>query len=287
MKPQRSFLFIVFFFSFHLSAAEVDTPHEFSSGTPAVAAEVNENFSAHELAIDDNAQQIAEVNENIGAHELAIDDNAQQISTLTTTITDLESENQSLRALLNALVLRATLAPSLDTVVNLNSDFAENPNSITNRVSATEYNNRFALLKFDLSDIPVGATILSAELRLWHASTNPDTPFIVTNICAQQVTADWSESVNATTAPTLDDTCISNSWVINIIAGMHYWSDLGTLVQTWLNESDNFGLALVVAETDFGSVDPDSVDGAAHETTFYSNEGQYKPELVIRYQLPQ
>ncbi|WP_296983305.1 MULTISPECIES: hypothetical protein [unclassified Thalassolituus] len=41
-----------------VSAAEYDIPHEFEAGTPALASEVNENFSQAKSAIDDNSQAI-------------------------------------------------------------------------------------------------------------------------------------------------------------------------------------------------------------------------------------
>ncbi len=44
----------------HISsyAAEVDIPNSFSAGTPAVAADVNANFTAVETAVDGNAVDI-------------------------------------------------------------------------------------------------------------------------------------------------------------------------------------------------------------------------------------
>ncbi|GGX73473.1 hypothetical protein [Saccharospirillum salsuginis] len=42
-------------------ASELDTPNSFTSGTPAVAAEVNENFTAAEEAINDNDSRLTTV----------------------------------------------------------------------------------------------------------------------------------------------------------------------------------------------------------------------------------
>lgn len=45
----------VFFMSYNLAiAADVNIPNQFSAGNPAVAADVNANFSAVETAVDDN-----------------------------------------------------------------------------------------------------------------------------------------------------------------------------------------------------------------------------------------
>ena len=56
-------------------AGPVDIRHEFQAGTPAVAAEVNENFDDVEMAIDDNAADIEANSQTIGA-------NAQTLSGL-------------------------------------------------------------------------------------------------------------------------------------------------------------------------------------------------------------
>lgn len=68
--------------SLALQASEVDIPHSFSAGTPAVAAEVNQNFSEVETAVDDNHQKIVTMQAEIDA---------------------LEAENQSLQAEIVAL----------------------------------------------------------------------------------------------------------------------------------------------------------------------------------------
>lgn len=57
-------------------AGPMDTPNQFQAGTPALAAEVNENFQAVETAVDDNDQRI-------GANTQAIDGNTQAIAGLT------------------------------------------------------------------------------------------------------------------------------------------------------------------------------------------------------------
>ncbi|WP_394168383.1 hypothetical protein [Saccharospirillum alexandrii] len=51
-------VFVLFSCSVTLHASEVDVPHSFTSGTAAVASEVNENFSSLETAVDDNHQKI-------------------------------------------------------------------------------------------------------------------------------------------------------------------------------------------------------------------------------------
>jgi len=47
-------------------ADEVDVPNQFASGARALASEVNENFSAVEMAIDDNAQRVVALEAALG-----------------------------------------------------------------------------------------------------------------------------------------------------------------------------------------------------------------------------
>lgn len=46
-------------------AAPVEVPHEFESGTPAVAAEVNENFFALATAINDNDGNVVQLQKDL------------------------------------------------------------------------------------------------------------------------------------------------------------------------------------------------------------------------------
>jgi len=54
-------------------ADPVDIPNQFQAGTPAVADEVNQNFSAVETAVDDNAADIAANETAIGELQSSID----------------------------------------------------------------------------------------------------------------------------------------------------------------------------------------------------------------------
>jgi len=53
-------------------ADEVDIPNQFSAGTPAIAAEVNANFDAVEVAVDDNAQRVGSLETAIGTAGIAV-----------------------------------------------------------------------------------------------------------------------------------------------------------------------------------------------------------------------
>ncbi len=49
---------MIFFSTIYASAGDLTIPHQFNAGDPAVAAEVNENFTEVEAAVDDNDVRI-------------------------------------------------------------------------------------------------------------------------------------------------------------------------------------------------------------------------------------
>jgi len=70
-------------------ADDVTIPNTFTAGTPARAAEVNENFTAVETSVDDNAmdvtdtaQALATVSANVGANTTNIEAVTQAVSAL-------------------------------------------------------------------------------------------------------------------------------------------------------------------------------------------------------------
>ncbi|MFZ1984577.1 MAG: hypothetical protein WAU91_09190 [Desulfatitalea sp.] len=78
---------VALFFVFVLAAlsstqaGEVTIPNIFTAGTPAVAADVNENFAAVKAAIDDNAANIDTNTSDSDANAAAIADHSQSITT--------------------------------------------------------------------------------------------------------------------------------------------------------------------------------------------------------------
>jgi len=53
-------------------ADEVNIPNQFTAGTPALAADVNANFGAVELAVDDNAQRVVALETGLGTAGIAV-----------------------------------------------------------------------------------------------------------------------------------------------------------------------------------------------------------------------
>ena len=91
-------------------ASDLTVPHTFSAGTPAVAAEVNENFTAVETAVDDNHTQISDILNTISALQNRID-------TLEKSNADLVTENEALETRLAAIEDDTTLDNFTTTVL--------------------------------------------------------------------------------------------------------------------------------------------------------------------------
>ncbi|MBV1911847.1 MAG: hypothetical protein KUG78_21315 [Kangiellaceae bacterium] len=98
-----------------LEAGEVDIPNTFSAGTPAVAADVNSNFTAVEVAVDGNAV-------DIGAILATVTSLQASVASLEADVANLESENT---------VLIADVAGLESSVTSLETDNASLQNFIT------------------------------------------------------------------------------------------------------------------------------------------------------------
>ncbi len=77
---QLGLLNISLFISANSFAGTVQIPNSFNSGTPAVAAEVNDNFTAVKTAVDDNNQNITDNTSAIDLVNSRITSNASEIN---------------------------------------------------------------------------------------------------------------------------------------------------------------------------------------------------------------
>ncbi|MFK7805835.1 MAG: S8 family serine peptidase [Anaerolineae bacterium] len=165
-----------------------------------------------------------------------------------------------------------TLNPLFDANVNLTPGAsATHPKDQYFYVGYDEFDfPQIGLLQFDLSAIPAGATIESAQLNVWHEAS-ADSTVLEHNICVKRVDGTWNESVTAASSPAIDNTCQSSTKVKEIF-GIHHWNQLTDLVQNWVDGSQpNYGLALQTSPVTFGL------------KAFQSVEGNVRPELKINY----
>jgi len=181
----------------------------------------------------------------------------------------------------------AQLNPTQDTWLD-DDDQSDNYGASTTLVvdrSGSGLGDGHAILQFDLSSLPAGATINSATLSL-EAIANPS----AFDVNVYEVTEAWSEgsgtgtpgaaswderqaAVNWSTAGgTVDPTVIATSNTGSL--GQHTW-DVTSLVQAWYSgSSTNNGLMLASPNTGTTTV------------TYDSREGTVAPVLTVDYTPP-
>ncbi len=180
----------------------------------------------------------------------------------------------------------ASLSAAIDTYIDSGA-VGDNYGSSTSLVvdqSGGNIGNQRALLQFDFSSIPVGATITGATLRM--ESTNNTGAF---DINIYELTETWVEGAGNGTADVANwsDRNSSNAWgsaggsydptVIATVntdsTGQHAW-DLTSLVQAWYtgNKVNN---GIIIGSPDTGT----------ETITYDSSEGVTAPALEISYSL--
>ncbi|NIV45881.1 MAG: DUF4347 domain-containing protein, partial [Gammaproteobacteria bacterium] len=197
---------------------------------------------------------------------------------------DIETEvafSVEVRESWNGVLSTANLAPIEDTYIDNNNNTTNfgSSSGMTIDKSGGGAGNQRALLKFDLSFIPAGATINSATLTMEATSIDG-----ALNIDIYEILENWSETTatwndrdtgtswtdaGGTYNPTAEATLNTNS------TGQHTW-DISALVQAWVDgTSANNGILI-------GS--PDT--GTNVTATYESREGSVGPILTIDYTVP-
>ena len=106
-------LILGFAFIYNVQAADLTIPNTFTAGTPAVAAEVNSNFTAVESAVDDN-------NTNITTNATGIGANTTSIGTKQNTVTGTCPTGQSIRVINSD----GTVTCEVDTDTDTNTTYS-------------------------------------------------------------------------------------------------------------------------------------------------------------------
>lgn len=147
-----------------------------------------------------------------------------------------------------------------------------------------ELRERRTLLKFglDRSAIPVGSTIISAQMVLYVSGTTPNDSAL--NVSVNRILDDFNEDINWQEHLSLAaNSSTSTSALTAILAGAEW--DVTGLVEEWLADSqsgDSIGFVLRGDQT-----------SGAHRRGFWSKEciasecaDSQKPKLIINYTVP-
>lgn len=135
-----------------------------------------------------------------------------------------------------------------------------------------------AYLQFDLSAIPAGANIVSAELKLYHYSTAGSTDF---TIGMHRVTENWQENtITWNNQPSYLPIAGSTKLINTDKNGWISW-DIGALLQGWLDSSMiNYGVVLRKADELLGGT------YIRCRSSDYTVDPTQQPKLEVTYYLP-
>ena len=139
-----------------------------------------------------------------------------------------------------------------------------------------------AALQFTLSDIPSGATVNNARLKLYHDGTclfvsGPTCGGTAHQIDAHRMTQSWSKA--STTAQLGYDLTALTSYTLPASAGVQWMDwDLTTTVQNWVSGTQsNFGLLLK------RTPEPAASSGPMPPSRRYAPEPALGPKLEVTY----
>lgn len=172
-----------------------------------------------------------------------------------------------------------TLNPTADTYLAENSTGTNYGTDSTVKIGWNNTGKAFkGLIKFDISSLPVGATVTSATLRLNETSSAGSGSF---NVGIYKIIATWSEATatwaNMSGAGNYNATQLAVTSVSAGLTGFVQWTLPVGLINEWTDSvpGPNYGLALVYENTTKGL-------GAG----FASKEdatAASRPQLVITY----
>ena len=188
---------------------------------------------------------------------------------------------------ISALSENVTAAPSDDTYVasgKPNEQWATLKTIWVGSNQADGFGIQRSLLRFDLSAIPQGSTIQSAELTLTVAATTPNDDNA--NITVRRVNGSWAETVtwNQHDASLTPDPEHAQSQSVSTALNQNVTWRIQELVQKWANESGRPSSLSLFVTSDANS--------GQHDRAFWSKNcnpsecGANAPKLVVEYTEP-
>jgi hypothetical protein len=162
-----------------------------------------------------------------------------------------------------------------DTFVRSAPNHANNYGTLpTIDIGRTSYGTNRALLQFDLSTIPNGITVTSANLELVVSSVTSPSNY---NFDIHRVTSGWNETtVTWETQPSFDSTekvtfQIGNTGIVSV--------NIASIVQKWFEGFVNYGIL----------IKNDTEDSTVSAKTIHSSESSSpssRPKLTVTYNIP-
>jgi hypothetical protein len=162
-----------------------------------------------------------------------------------------------------------------DTFVRSAPNHANNYGTLpTIDIGRESYGTNRALLQFDLSTIPNGITVISANLELVVSSVTSPSNY---NFDIHRVTSEWNETtVTWETQPSFDSTekvtfQIGNTGIVSI--------NIASIVQKWFEGFVNYGIL----------IKNDTEDSNVSAKTIHSSESlspSSRPKLTVTYNVP-
>lgn len=125
------------------------------------------------------------------------------------------------------------------------------------------------LLYFEVDGIPAGARVLNADLTLKCTEGSID----IVEVSVQKIAKNWEQNDIQLADLTPDFADTKTDSAVEIItpdsAGRDIVWDVTEIVQSWVNDKENFGLMLLTTFED--------------TVWFSTSEGEKKPSLSVRY----
>ena len=185
-------------FSTPVLAADYNIPNSFSANTPAVAAEVNANFTAAKTAIDENNARVGVNESDIATNAAAIGSNASDIAANSNAITTVDSkaDTNAVNIGVNAAGIAANTAAiaasggGLQVVRDADSSVVGALIS-TDKFSWTVLNQQGYLVRLTADGIP------ASELVYFTGPNCTGTPYLLINNTGGAATVEQSNPIYA------------------------------------------------------------------------------------------